>query len=139
MDQQIEERAVEALVAFTTEEFLTDKSHYTTLDVPERKNYSKNRRLCAQQADIHQCTDATTEVMPRGKARQLLRPGRERETDLNDSRWVRFNFKLKDRNYLLLKAISNHAYCKCLTENSHRACNPQCNRQRPQRHRQNEE
>ena len=30
----------------------------------------------------------------------------ERERDLNDSRWVRFNFKLKDRNYLLLKAIS---------------------------------
>ena len=39
---------------------------------------------------------------------------RERETDLNDTRWVRFNFKLKDRNYPLQKAIRNH-----LTENSH--------------------
>ena len=29
---------------------------------------------------------------------------RERERDLNDSRWVTFNFKLKDRNYLLQKA-----------------------------------
>ena len=29
---------------------------------------------------------------------------RERETDLKDSRWVRFNFKLKDENYPLLNA-----------------------------------
>ena len=59
----------------------------------------------------------------------------ERETDLNNSRTVRFNFKLKDRNHLLPKAIRNRAYCKGFTEKS-RVCNPQCCRQRPQRHRQ---
>ena len=54
----------------------------------------------------------------------VVRRAFEREIcarDLNDSRWVTFNFKLKEE--LLIAKGSNYVYCK-LTENSHRACDP---------------
>ena len=51
----------------------------------------------------------------------VVRRAFERERDLNDSRWVTSNFKLKEE--LLIAKGSHHVCCK-LTENSHRACDP---------------